>query len=291
MAMFSSIPKINRIAPLYRIGWASLTALAGIWAGSAAAQTIDFGQRLPSSSSFATPGGFDSSVPLTVQTIGSPANFSSLSSSPGLGQYIVYVNGDSDLLLQQIRRIEPGAFRRNYDNRQVIQAGRFLNLVNAQERVSELENRGILSEIADLGATSNAPSSVPSSSIGGTTSPASIVSIPLDTAPLPVNTTLDFAAPNVSAVSPFSSNTLAPNLMFGQNPAYYVAIPSKPGKLADLTAQLSATGINPTLILARASRRGAFIALGPYSDRLSAEVMVANLKNAGFGNARVYYGY
>jgi len=286
---------------LYRVGLASMAACAGVWAGSVGAQTIDFGQRLPNSS-FVTPPGLDSSVPLTVQSVGSPADVSTLSNTAGLGQYIVYVNGESDLLLQQIRRVEPGAFRRSYNDRQVIQAGRFLTLANAQERVTELENRGILAEVANLGNVSNpsvgGTSGGISSSVGGATipstfpgtlsgtlSPSSITPIPLDTAPLPVNTTLDFAAPNPNP------SAFSPNLVFGQNQAYYVAIPSRPGDLATLANQLAATGINPSLILARAARRGAFIALGPYSDRLSAEVMVASLKGAGFGNARVYYGY
>jgi len=282
MAMSSSISKTPRLASLYRIGWAGVVALAGVWSGSAAAQTIDFGQRLPSSSG----------IPLVVQNVGAPADLATLNSSAGLGQYIVYVNGDSNLLLQQVRRIEPGAFRRSYDNRQVIQAGRFLTLANAQERVTELENRGILSEIANL-STATDPAG---SSAVGTISPSPITPIPLETAPLSLNTntTLDFAAPNIGSGA--EVGTFAQNLAFTQssayqNPAYYVAIPSRPGELANLSTQLTATGLNPSLILARASRRGAFIAVGPYSDRLSAEVMVASIKNAGFKNARVYFGY
>ncbi|MGA0198113.1 MAG: hypothetical protein ACO3NK_03160, partial [Prochlorotrichaceae cyanobacterium] len=111
--------------------------------------------------------------------------------------------------------------------------------------------------------------------------------IALDTAPLPINTTLDFAAPSIDS----DLNLISPDLAFGQSEAYYVAIPSRPGELANLSEQLSAAGINSSSIVAKSARRGAFIAVGPYSDRLSAEVMVANIKAAGFRNARVYYGY
>ena len=289
MAMSSLIPKTTISPPFYRFGWVSIVALAGLWAGAATAQTsINFGQRLPGSSNFANPpalNSLDSPVPLTVQSLGTPADLSTLGVSPGLGQYIVYVNGDSDLLLQQVRRIEPGAFRRSYNNRQVIQAGRFLAFNNAQERVTELENRGILSEIVTLEAAAPIVSSVtPGSSIGGT---STLSPIALDTAPLPINTTLDFSAPSIDS----NLNLLSPDLAFGQSQAYYVAIPSRPGELADLSAQLAAVGINSSNIVAKSARRGAFIAVGPYSDRLSAEVMVANIKEAGFGNARVYYGY
>ena len=290
MAMSSSIPKTPRMAPLYRMGWASVVALAGVWAGSTAAQPIDFGQNVPSSA--AQPSGLNSSaVPLLVQNLGAPVDFSS---PAGLWPYLVYVNGDSDLLLQQVRRIEPGAFRRSYNNRQVIQAGRFLTLGNAQARVSELESRGILSEIVSSDTVSSdtpAPSTIPANIgvIEGTTS--GIVPIPLETTPL--NSTLEFVAPNTGGSL---EGTFAQNLAFApspnyQTPAYYVAIPSRPSDLATLATQLTATGLNPSLILARASRRGAFIAVGPYSDRLSAEVMVASIKSAGFNNARVYFGY
>ncbi|MEY2976560.1 MAG: hypothetical protein RLZZ435_697 [Cyanobacteriota bacterium] len=279
MAMSSLIPKTTISPPFYRFGWVSLVTLAGLWAGAAAAQTsIDFGQRLPSSSSVSNPptlNSLDSSVPLTVQSLG----------TPGLGQYVVYVNGESDLLLQQVRRVEPGAFRRSYNNRQVIQAGRFLALNNAQERVTELENRGILSEIVTLEAAAPIASGVtPGTNIGGT---GTLNPIALDTAPLPINTTLDFAAPSIDS----DLNLISPDLAFGQSEAYYVAIPSRPGELANLSEQLSAAGINSSSIVAKSARRGAFIAVGPYSDRLSAEVMVANIKAAGFRNARVYYGY
>jgi hypothetical protein len=272
------------MAPLYRMGWASVVALAGVWAGSTAAQPIDFGQNVPSSAA-AQPSGLNSpAVPLLVQNLGAPVNFSS---PAGLGQYLVYVNGDSDLLLQQVRRIEPGAFRRSYNNRQVIQSGRFLTLANAQARVTELESRGILSEIV----SPDTPSTATPANIGvieGTTS--GIAPIFLETAPL--NSDLEFVAPNTSSLE----GTFAQNLAFApspnyQTPAYYVAIPSRPSDLATLATQLTATGLNPSLILARASRRGAFIAVGPYSDRLSAEVMVASIKSAGFNNARVYFGY
>jgi hypothetical protein len=270
------------MASLYRMGWASVAALAGIWAGSVTAQTIDFGQTLPS---------VNSAVPLVVQNVGAPADLGTLNNSAGLGQYVVYVNGDSNLLLQQVRRVEPGAFRRSYNNRQVIQAGRFATLAGAEERVTELENRGILSEIATLNATASPTTPTPvGSATGGSTTVGNLTAIPLDTAPV---TTLDFVAPtsNNTPGAGFAQNLALAQSSTHQNPSYYVAIPSKPGELANLSAQLTATGINSSLILARASRRGAFIAVGPYSDRLSAEVMVASIKNAGFKNARVYFGY
>ena len=169
------------MASLYRMGWASVAALAGVWAGSVTAQTIDFGQTLPSASPLPS---VNSAVPLVVQNVGAPADLGTLNNSAGLGQYVVYVNGDSNLLLQQVRRVEPGAFRRSYNNRQVIQSGRFATLAGAEERVTELENRGILSEIATLNATPSPTTPTPvGSATGGSTTVGNLTAIPLDTAP------------------------------------------------------------------------------------------------------------
>jgi hypothetical protein len=61
--------------------------------------------------------------------------------------------------------------------------------------------------------------------------------------------------------------------------------------LPALSSEIAAIGINPTNILLKSSRRGAFIAVGPFNDRLDAAVMEATLKQSGISNARIYYGY
>ena len=63
--------------------------------------------------------------------------------------YRVYVNGDSSLLLQQVRAIEPTAFVQTHQGRRVIQVGLFGNEVNAQQKVALLASRGIQAELTN----------------------------------------------------------------------------------------------------------------------------------------------
>ena len=60
--------------------------------------------------------------------------------------YGVFINGDSPLLLAQVRRIEPEAFVRYGGG--IIQAGVYADEFKAQQRVRELEEWGIRSKIS-----------------------------------------------------------------------------------------------------------------------------------------------
>lgn len=77
-----------------------------------------------------------------------PANQSAPIAAPvNRPQYRVFVNGDSALVLQQVRRVEPGAFIQQFRGRQVIQAGVFSTEANARQRSEALAMQGITSEI------------------------------------------------------------------------------------------------------------------------------------------------
>jgi len=82
---------------------------------------------------------------------------SSAGSSAGMGnqnvsgqQYVVFVNGGSDLLLEQVRMVEPTAFRTNHQGQTVIQAGRFNSPQNANSRLNELSRQGIGATVAEV---------------------------------------------------------------------------------------------------------------------------------------------
>lgn len=62
-------------------------------------------------------------------------------------QYRVFVNGDSALMLQQVKRVEPGAFIQQFGGRRVIQAGVFSTEANARQQTEALAVQGIASEI------------------------------------------------------------------------------------------------------------------------------------------------
>ena len=253
-----------------------------------------------------TAGTLERGVPLPVYQ--GSTNFNT---NPVLGRYVVYVNGDSDLLLNQVRRVESGAFRRSSGNGpgQVIQAGRFLSLNNAESRVLELEQRGILAQVEtlavggtsqtnDFQSTTYPTTAYPITTPGAVNNPyASNVAPPgfsnsaFASNPYPANT-LDFTAP--PAYPPSYSGGLtpldgsAPNADLSKQPSqFYVAIPARAETINVIAGELVAIGINPATVSTRGSRRGPFVALGPYSDRLNAEVTVSNLREYGFSNARV----
>ncbi|MBE9199381.1 hypothetical protein IQ233_09700 [Nodularia sp. LEGE 06071] len=58
-------------------------------------------------------------------------------------RYLVYVDSSNSQILQQVRRIEPTAYIRQYQGRSVIQSGIFTQLMNAENRIRELQSYGI----------------------------------------------------------------------------------------------------------------------------------------------------
>ncbi len=70
-------------------------------------------------------------------------------------RYSVYVDNRNSQTLQQVRRIEPTAYIRQYNGRSVVQSGVFNSLVNAQQRVLQLQRIGIYG--AEIAGFSNAP--------------------------------------------------------------------------------------------------------------------------------------
>lgn len=70
--------------------------------------------------------------------------------------YRVEVDGTSDLLLSQVKSIDPQAFIRPKDG--VIQAGIFADSANAQVRVQQLEGQGVYARIVTTDVASSIPS-------------------------------------------------------------------------------------------------------------------------------------
>ncbi|MBD2384888.1 hypothetical protein [Cylindrospermum sp. FACHB-282] len=71
---------------------------------------------------------------------------------------------------------------------------------------------------------------------------------------------------------------------------YYVAIPAKSQKLANISQRIR-QNIGPNIgVFSRNQPRGWHIAVGPFTQRLEAEQWNKYLQDFGYGNARVYYG-
>ena len=66
------------------------------------------------------------------------------------GRYVVYVNGDSPLLLQFVQQVEPAATVLLYKERRVIGAGSFFDESSAQLRVLQLRTIGVEAQITNF---------------------------------------------------------------------------------------------------------------------------------------------
>jgi hypothetical protein len=164
-------------------------------------------------------------------------------------------------MLQRVKQVERTAYIRNYNGRNVIQAGVFTVQSNAQRRIKELEFYGISG--AGIGNYSNPD--------------------------LPVtpynNQQLSSSTYNI----PNNTNTYTQET----RNAYYVVIPTNSNNLRYLREEirqgLYSNNININVSM-RTQPRGAHIAIGPFSDRSDAEQWNNLFKQSGYGNARVYYG-
>jgi hypothetical protein len=171
-------------------------------------------------------------------------------------RYLVYVDGSDFQTLQAIRQIEPSAYIRQYQGRNVIQSGVFNRVSNAQQRVSELQSRGIYN--------------------------ARIISFANGQE---IETGNRGFVGDRSNINPIR-----------QASRYYVAIPTTPEQLPAIAEQIrqNLARFRQDLgrfggVLERTQPRGPHVAVGPFYDRFQAEEWNKYLRNIGYQNARVYY--
>jgi hypothetical protein len=184
-----------------------------------------------------------------------PAQFSQYNQN--FERYLVYVDGSDFQTLQAIRRIEPSAYIRQYQGRNIIQSGVFNRVSNAQQRVNELQSRGIYN--------------------------ARIISIANGQEIDVGDRGFVGDRRNINANRPVSR--------------YYVVIPTTSEQLSAIAAQIRQNlgRFSQDLgqsggIIERTQPRGPHVAVGPFSDRFQAGEWNKYLRNIGYGNARVYYG-
>ena len=231
-------------------------------------------------------------------------------------QYLVLVDGNSELLLQQIRQIEPGAFINYVGGQSVIQAGRFNSYQNAQLRANELANFGIGAEVqatdfagAPIAVT---PSSeydlsypIPnqaSASVGQATSSTAIAAAPStiefgQAAPFQTTTPSSAAAfpPASSLPAPPQTNATPPSLNApvitneSLPSGYYVVIPGSNTELQSLASRVIALGAPSSLVSTRTAPRGPHVAVGPYDDHDIAQEWSNYLRDSGIPSARVHF--
>lgn len=171
-------------------------------------------------------------------------------------RYLVYVDGSDSRTLQAIRQIEPSAYIRQYQGRNVIQSGVFNRVSNAQQRVNELQSRGIYN--------------------------ARIISFG-NGQEIDVGNNGNFRG---------DRNNINPPK---QASRYYVVIPTTQEQLPAIAEQIRqnlarfSQGLGQSGgVLERTQPRGPHVAVGPFPDRFQAGEWNKYLRNTGYGNARVY---
>ncbi len=222
---------------------------------------VTFGTPLQSAPPPAPPAEYDFRAPRPVAPTYAPPppSFPSYSapSTYQPGRYMVFVNGNSPMLLDQVKRVEPGAFLRSMNGSTIIQAGRFAQVSNARVRISELESMGIGARIAE----------VPGESSPGMAPPPSTV------AP---------AAP----VGAAPSGLEAP--MADGSKGYFVVIPGTEAELSGVASQISQMGLGSG-VRQGSNPYGPHIAVGPFGRRDAAESWQRYLRSNGMKNARVFF--
>ena len=134
--LFTSSTTLTLLAKMFASSWLVLFVVtAQTWMLLPA--QADESKRSPAEET-ASPPEFD----FRVEPDNSP--------SPNTAKYLVFVNQDSPLTLQEVQQIEPTAFEREYKGNRVIQAGIFGEPDNAQQLAIELESRGITARVASL---------------------------------------------------------------------------------------------------------------------------------------------
>ena len=203
-------------------------------------------------------------------------------------QYVVYVNGNSPLLLEQVRQIEPGAFVNTLDGRSVIQVGRFNALENAQLRADELRQFGVGATIQSVAAavpsvTLPPPSSGYPPTAVGTSSAGSLPPLPVVAPPGGIG-----QGQPLAGTVPLPPTTGTAPVAIATTHGYYVVVPGNEAELASLATQMTQLGAPASQVQVRRSRLGPHVALGPVSDRTLAEQWSHYLRGSGL-NARVHY--
>ena len=243
---------------------------------------------------------------------------SSSGTTPATGeQYLVLVNGSSEMLLQQVRQVEPGAFVNYVDGASVIQAGRFSSYENAQYRADELASLGLGASVQSTdyasapiaitppsdyslaypatgqgvsgGFPSNTVAATPSSiEFGqavpfGSGAPSTSAAFP---PPSPVGYPSAPSAPTGATPPPITTPAVVQgNLASG----YYVIVPGSTVELQQLESQIVSLGAPRVLVQSRTAPRGPHVAVGPYGDYGIAQEWNNYLRDSGVAGARVHF--
>ncbi|MEX0269070.1 hypothetical protein AB3R30_08000 [Leptolyngbyaceae cyanobacterium UHCC 1019] len=190
-----------------------------------------------------------------------PAQLPSNTFPSNTASYQVLVNGDSPYLLQQIQRVDAASFVREYQGKQVIQAGVFSTTAEAQQRVAVLNQQGIGAQVVT--ATVGYQSQVMPPTYPG--------------------------VPNSAMGNPaMGLNPNAMNADLPRIPFYQVVVPTPAANYGMITNKMMTMGVRPEAIQTRRSPNGPHVAVGPFTQQREAESVSSYLRSGGM-DARVFY--
>lgn len=233
----------------------------------------------PSAAPLSSPYLFPNAAPATPATPLEP-------------QYLVLVNGASELLLEQVRKVDSGAFLQTHQGREVIQAGAFSESDRANQQAQVLESQGIVAEVVPiLNATyPTAQSARPTAALPAVTSPPTVTTSP------PAATVLrEVPFGELPDLSPSGSETEIAQLTAADlvDNSYYVTIPGALEELRSIAVRITqlASGLNvqERSIQERSAPLGPHVLVGPFVDRGVANRWNRYFQNFGLLDARVYY--
>lgn len=267
------------------------------------------------------PSAMPSPMPRAMPNVSAPE-------IPAAQQYVVIVNGDSPMMLNQVRSIEPRAFVMDYQGRRMIQAGIFGDIGRAQQQIAALAGRGIGAQVATIPGggigSGMAASPIPTArmappqvNVPALPSPASFPSptmpqaAPQVTAPMlpppdllpvaPVPREVEFGQP--AAPEPFvspapaaspSGTPLPPELGSAEGRgrrSFYVVIPGKSDDLTSISNQVMRLGDGfgiAQMVQTSTAPRGPHVRVGPFVDRSAARRWTRYFRDFGL-DARMFY--
>ena len=236
--------------------------------------------------------------------------------------YMVYVNGDSPLLLEQVQQVAPTARIQSLEGQQVILAGLFDRSSAANEQIEKLDERGIDANVASVSSvvlSPNAPSIVredvesiaqqpslpsldelpPADPVSTVTQANSRVRPSVSVAP-PSVAPPSVAPPSVApqsvappsvvppSVSSSSSSTTTVTNAPRRDNAYYVVIPGEEDELGAMWEQVILLGAVSNAVEQRDRPLGPHLLIGPFVNQDAATRWNRFFQDFGM-DARVYY--
>ncbi|MEB3230884.1 MAG: hypothetical protein VKJ64_07745 [Leptolyngbyaceae bacterium] len=213
--------------------------------------------------------------------------------------YMVYVDGDSPLLLEQVQQVEPSATIQPFEGQTVILVGMFDRASAANQQIERLDERGIQADVAAVSRVVLTPSANPPADTSPPLPPAdTLTALPPAMTANPVS---DLPAVTVPSMTP-ASNPVPPPLVPEPVPpsvplaqtatpsegAYYVVIPGQTSTLGALQEQVMLLGAVPAAVTQRDRPIGPHLLIGPFVDQSAASRWNDFFRNFDM-DSRVYY--